>query len=100
MRIKQGVILDGIQTPIVHALAIACSIWDTHHRELVITSGIDGKHLQTSLHYDGLALDFRDRDFPETIKIKVVRELKEQLGPDYDVILESDHVHVEYQPKG
>jgi len=30
---------------------------------------------------------------------QAVSMLKSQLGSDYDVVLESDHIHVEYDPK-
>lgn len=65
--------------------------------EFVITSGADGRHSLTSLHYSGNALDLRRRNLrnPEG----VVERLKDTLGIDYDVILEATHIHVEYQPR-
>lgn len=65
----------------------------------IITSGIDGKHSQNSLHYVGRAFDFRTRSIhPDTLK-NIVQELKARLGPDYDVIDEGTHLHVEWDPK-
>lgn len=67
---------------------------------VVITSGMDGSHSRQSLHDDGFALDLRrwDADARAVTDI-IVAELRTELGPDYDVILEPDHIHVEYDPE-
>lgn len=65
----------------------------------IITSGIDGKHMQNSLHYSGRAFDFRTKLLHFEVVKLIVAELKERLGKDYDVILEGDHLHVEWDPK-
>lgn len=89
--------VHGIKPEILLSILIAERIWSTHGADLVITSLIDGKHSLGSLHYVGMAVDLRrwQLDDPE----QAVEELKAALGPDYDVILESTHVHVEFQPK-
>lgn len=71
-------------------------------QELVITSGTDGKHglHNATLHPAGLALDFRSRDLVAQSLQTVVVRARSALGPAYDVVLEKDHIHVEYQPKG
>lgn len=71
-------------------------------QELVITSGTDGKHglHNASLHPAGLALDFRSRDLAERSLQSVVVRARSALGPAYDVVLERDHIHVEFDPKG
>jgi hypothetical protein len=48
------------------------------------------------VHPFGRALDFR---IPPNALGKI-SELKELLGDDYDVILEDNHIHQEYDPKG
>jgi hypothetical protein len=65
---------------------------------LTVTSGIDGKHMVDSKHYIGEALDIRTRGV-ESYRKDVIKNLKIRLGMDYDVIDESDHIHVEYDPK-
>ncbi len=65
-----------------------------------ITSAMDGSHMATSKHYTGDALDWRiwesdARGLTNTI----VSEMRYYLGSDYDVVLESDHIHIEYDPK-
>lgn len=69
-------------------------------KELVITAGTDGHHMVGSKHYIGDALDIRISNLlPGQLKF-VVDHLKSDLGKDYDVIVEVDHIHVEYDPKG
>jgi len=67
--------------------------------ECVVTSGLDSKHGNASLHNMGFALDFRTRDMGDSMVQMYVAYLKDALGPQYDVILESNHIHVEFQPK-
>jgi len=67
--------------------------------DLIVTSINDATHGRTSLHYNGNGIDFRSRHI--TNKVEILQECKEALGnsPDFDLILESDHYHFEYQPK-
>ena len=74
-------------------------IWKHYGQELVITSARDGLHSAGSLHYYGLAVDCRTRYFDDITKKAVAAEVKEALGSDYDVILHSTHLHVEYDPE-
>ena len=106
IRIKQGVRLSGLRPEILLAATVAESVWAAHGAaELVITSGIDGKHKSGSKHALGLALDFRTHNIgvPEARRAAVL-ELKDRLGAEYDVLLENDntsneHAHVEHDPK-
>jgi hypothetical protein len=71
---------------------------------LVVTSVTDGQHSPNSLHYKGLAFDFRSHDLANGRKLQVHGALRHHLGPDFDVILEAlntpnEHFHVEYDPK-
>jgi hypothetical protein len=68
-------------------------------REAVITSARDGLHMKNSLHYQGKAIDLRTYDMKPGGAEAVVRELRVTLGRDFDVVLESDHIHLEYDPK-
>jgi len=61
----------------------------------VVTSTTGDIHMVGSKHYEGNAVDFR---LPPNYR-KVARDLQEALGNDYDVVLESDHIHVEYDPQ-
>lgn len=67
-------------------------------REAVITSTRDGTHRSDSLHYEGKAIDLRTYDMPPGRDAEIVRELKSALGNDFDIVLEYDHIHLEYDP--
>lgn len=102
MRLKQGVRVLGIRPEMMIALIVADTIWARQGVELVVTSAIDSTHTRSSEHYTGCAVDLRTRDLPD--KAKAVRDLKDALGDDYDVILEAEglpneHCHVEFDPK-
>ena len=62
---------------------------------MIVTSGFDGKHSATSLHYKGLAVDLRTRDFTD----EWARYLRNALGSGWDVVVEPDHIHVELDRK-
>jgi hypothetical protein len=100
LSLKQGVDISKLSPQMAIAANIAtwCFIEESYHT--VITSACDGKHGDNSLHYFGDAMDLRIRHIPaaETVS-RIMVKLKENLGDNYDVVLESDHIHVEYQPK-
>ena len=100
MKLKDGVKLEGVQWQVFHAALIVETVLETFGTALVITSCVDGKHLPHSLHYKGLAFDARSRDLAPQFQTQAREEMKKRLGPDYDVVLESDHYHIEYDPKG
>ena len=69
----------------------------------VITSAEDGTHRADSRHYTGDALDFRRWDTDAKgpgVTAQVAADMRAFLGADYDVVVEVDHIHVEYDPKG
>jgi hypothetical protein len=100
MEIKAGVIINGLSINMRPALIQADKIWREAGQELIITAGLDGVHSARSLHYYGLALDFRTRYFDTATRSQVLKELTIALGSDFDVILHSTHLHVEYDPDG
>jgi uncharacterized protein YcbK (DUF882 family) len=99
MRLKEGATLHGVQWQMFDAALKVEDVYGRYGHELTITSGTDGKHSPKSLHYKGLALDFRTRNVPQTQLPKIEREIKQALGNDYDVVFEGDHFHVEYDPE-
>jgi hypothetical protein len=97
MKVKEGVILNGLKIEMRKVLVLAEKLWMDNGHELVITAGLDGVHSAGSLHPFGYALDFRINYFDiETIK-RIDEKMKNELGEDYDVVLHSTHIHVEYQ---
>ena len=97
--IKAGVRAAGLQPEILLAILEAREIYRALEVDLVITSLRDGKHMKGSLHYKGLAVDLRTRDLCPINRATATRRLKGALGPEYDVVLESDHIHIEFDPK-
>ena len=100
LSLKPGVDVFGIRPELVIAVMVAERIWSGYGIGLTLTSARDGRHSETSLHYAGAAVDFRIHGMSSDALAEAVRALKESLGRDFDVILETDHVHVEYQPRG
>ena len=98
MRLKDGVDLTGVSWRMFHAAVVAEAVYAKYNAELVITSARDGKHSARSLHYEGLALDLRTRSLMREDVPRVVADMKAALGDDYDVVLESDHIHLEFDP--
>lgn len=100
MRLKEGVKILGMSTELLLGLNVADQVYREYKIELVITSVVDGRHSKTSLHYSGNGADLRTRNFPEEDHERIRAEIKDRLGEDFDVILESDHIHMEFQPRG
>ena len=68
-------------------------------RRAIITAARDGFHSSRSFHYKGAAIDLRTRDIASQSKRREYRDaIAARLGPQWDVILESDHIHVEFDP--
>lgn len=112
MKIKQGVSLAGLQPPMRLVMKHAEYIWSVLGRECVITAGTEaakdkiGKdmlfeliHSASSFHPFGFALDLRTNYFDSDQKAVAAARLRKALGADYDVVVHSTHIHVEYDPK-
>ena len=95
-----SVIVRDIKKELIHALAVAEDLWQGAGVELVVTSLNDGNHMEGSLHFEGRAADFRTWNIPSRmLKTRLVEDLRKQLGPRYDVVVEKDHIHLEWDPK-
>lgn len=99
MFLKPGVRIHGIAPEMVVALMAADGVYRANGAELVVTSVADGVHSRGSKHYIGHAVDLRTRHIKPQVAVKVRNELAEALGADFDVVLEGDHIHVEFDPK-
>ena len=89
---KQGALGD-LQQVARKGLGRVAGLFETKDDDLFITSIRDSNHLPGSLHYDGLAFDMQDDPG------YFIAEIKQALGPGWDVVDESDHIHCEYDPK-
>lgn len=96
MKLKAGVNISSLKPPMVVALMVANDLYKLFNIELVVTSGMDGSHTHGSKHFQGLACDLRVRDFnPQTLP-GIIQTLKGNLGSSYFVLLEKDHIHIQY----
>lgn len=102
--IKGGVSILGFKPEALLGLIIASSVFDKHDVDLIITSGGEGEHSRGSLHFSGLGFDLRSKHLVSGLKKVVLRDLRQCLGKNFDVVLEkrgkpNEHFHIEYQPK-
>ncbi|HZV07171.1 MAG TPA: hypothetical protein VE999_18965 [Gemmataceae bacterium] len=97
--LKPGVRVAGLRPEILIAIIAAERVCADMGVDCVITACVDGVHQAGSLHYCGLAVDLRSRDFRPGNADKAIARLKQCLGTDYDVVLETDHIHIEFQQK-
>ena len=81
-----------------------------HHLTMVVTSVSDQGHGEESLHYVGRAFDVRTKGTRKGAINAVLEDqqretelwagrIRSLLGKDWDVVVEVDHIHVEYDPK-
>ena len=100
MRYKQGVKLTDLIPQLLAGLLVCQYVYEKLYAvELVVTSIDDSKHGAGSLHPKGAAADLRTRTLkPEQIPV-VLSAIRERLTPEFDIIFEGDHFHIEYDPK-
>ncbi len=99
MKLKEGVNPTGLKPEIMLAIQCACMVYHKYGYDLTLTSICDGEHSAGSLHYVGLAVDLRIKNIThEPMRREIFEEIRDNLGANYDVILESTHIHIEYQP--
>lgn len=103
LTIKPGVRCMGVNPEIVLALTVALGVFDRHGVDCVVTSLTEGRHRNASLHYVGAAVDLRTRHLPGGSRGAAAQavgdQLRAALGEDFDVVVERDHIHLEFQPK-
>ncbi len=99
LMLKPGVRVTGMRPEILFAIVAAERAYQKAGHDCVLTACVDGRHTTGSLHYAGLAVDLRTRDVPAAELKDLLACIRDSLGPDYDVILEADHLHIEFQPK-
>lgn len=95
VQLKDSTSLDCLRPPMVVALVVAADVYRAAGERLVVTSACDYAEARRvdSLHPLGLALDLR---LPSDLR--VLDRLALLLGPNFDVVVEPDHAHVEYDP--
>lgn len=100
MLLKIGVISEGVQSPTWYALGVFEAVYYRYGYELTVTALLDGDHMTGSKHYEGLAADLRSNGIPGGIVDLIVNDSKNLLFHlGYDIKLEDDHIHMEFDPK-
>ncbi len=102
MLLKLGVDISRLGRPLRRQLALIDNRFQSKgHGEAVITSTYEGTHSPNSLHYCNLAIDLRIPRDATDYKIKdLVKSLSLSLGDDFDVLVSSSCIHIEFDPKG
>ena len=93
MLIKPGVSIKNLKRECRRAL----SQLEAAYPDFVITSADEGTHGASSLHYADLAIDIR-RKYPASWRQIDADRVRRILGPNFDVIDEGTHLHIEYDP--
>jgi len=96
MLIKAGVSIERLERHTRRALSIVSKILWQDGEELIITATDDGNHGAGSLHYANQAFDIR---LPEHDPVGRVADMRKLLPEGFDVIGETTHIHIEYDPK-
>lgn len=65
---------------------------------LYVTSMNDSTHMRGSAHYRDEAVDFRTRELAHADVERWAVVCRRRLGDAYQVIIEVDHLHIEYDP--
>ena len=99
LSLKTGVRVLGIRPELLLAVIVAERAYAEAAADCVITACVDSKHSRGSLHYSGAAVDLRTNNLHPGEADKIIARLRACLGADFDVLLESDHIHIEFQPK-
>jgi len=95
---KADVSLAGMRPELLIAVIAMHAIYQRRDKTLMLTSVADGRHSTGSLHYKGLAFDCRISNLAAGDADRVATELRVALHPLFDVVVEADHIHVEYDP--
>lgn len=109
VKVKDGVNTSKLRFNILKAIPIVVAAFG----EFDLTPRLTSTHerfngrLKNSKHYEHLAVDFGvwvwkedERYFiPGWHRKMIVERIVKDLGSEFDVVLKSDHIHIEYDPK-
>lgn len=89
----------GIQSELILAIIIVNEVYQSFGYEFVITSLNDSEHIEGTLHFNGNAFDARVKHIPLEKRQLLVNRIVKHLNSNYDVVLETNHLHIEYDAK-
>jgi hypothetical protein len=96
MKLKRGAVIAGLKLEMRKVLIAADEEFKRYGVEAVVTSGLDGCHSAGSYHPYGYAVDLRTRHVTEIVAKEIYDRLNARLPDPYDVVLESNHIHIEF----
>lgn len=99
--IKFGAEVEGLETEMLIGLGIVYGLLVANNRDLTVTSGNEDipVHRENSWHYKNRAIDIRTRDWSPSERVRIYALIKTTLDfIGFDVVLEKDHIHIEYDP--
>lgn len=100
---KKGVNAKDVNLKLWEAIYKVAGYYAIYNTPLVITSLNDSKHMRGSKHYEGNGVDFRTYTLPGGYTGKaansIVHMIRNAMDDKFDVVLERDHIHLEYDPK-
>jgi len=101
VRLKKGVSVFGVRPEMLFAVAVAESVYsDDIGQGVTITSVTDGDH-GSIVHGLGCGVDIRTRfdyrvdQWSDDIKSRLATKIRERLNGEFDVVVESTHIHIE-----
>jgi hypothetical protein len=101
-QLKPGCQARGVQPEILLALQIIDGVYGILGVPLWDVTELTGsKHMTGSKHYIGQGADLRLPSRYVTqggVDSAAARMMRERLGAEYDVVVESNHVHLEFDP--
>lgn len=99
MLFKEGISLIGVKPETILGIQICDQVYRSQGHVLFVTSVCDGDHSPSSLHYMGRAFDCRIWGLSPEELTSLVTAIRNVLPKQFVVVLENDHIHVEFQPK-
>jgi len=104
MQVKKGVNLSNLKREMYHAHKIMGEVCKEYGVHACITSGIDGNHEDSTLHYIGQALDFRTWWWwQQRAKLRKVRDEVQQrlskISIYYQVVISGNCLHIEFDDR-
>lgn len=98
LQLKDGVVIHG--NKYTNAIMQAAQlVYARYEVNVVVTSGDDGQHGVNSYHPKHRALDLRFWDIQPEKRRSVAEEIRQLLPAYYDVVMETDHFHIEADAK-
>ncbi len=96
-KLKSLVRPEGVGPEILIAIWIAEAVYEKFGAaQFCITSLTDGKHMRGSKHYCGKGVDLRIWPLDADKRKPVAELIQHRLGATYFVLLEADHLHIQY----